>query len=398
MIALNATPRIGLALSGGGSRAIAFHLGSMKALHEYCLLDRISVLSTVSGGSVIGAMWAYSDDSFPQFEERVLQLLKRGLTRDIVFALFQPQQLILWVATLCIAHPINGLAAVMRTVCKPLAPPMRFLGFSASWLGQIQPPCCRWASRSTAFILALRLRCFGSLKLSDSRRKDIDIVINSCDLSSGTAFRFGTQSVGSWITGRMAPQNIDLATAVAASAAFPLLLPALDFRFLLHDGAGKERREQVLLTDGGVFDNLGISVFEPGREEWKSTIGFKLDYIICSSAGQGRPEERTFPYWFVPRLIGSTQIMFRKLQDAGLAALYSYKRAASIRGFALSYLAQSDTGIEVPEDNFISRSEVIRYPTNFSAMSDGDCNMLVLRGEQVMKHVLKTHVPELLNL
>jgi NTE family protein len=50
-----APPKIGLALSGGGSRAIAFHLGCLRALHRLGLLDRVAILSTVSGGSVIGA-------------------------------------------------------------------------------------------------------------------------------------------------------------------------------------------------------------------------------------------------------------------------------------------------------------------------------------------------------
>src|SRR5215470_7899364 len=46
--------RIGLALSGGGFRAAAFHLGVMRKLKEINLLDRIDVLSCVSGGSIAG--------------------------------------------------------------------------------------------------------------------------------------------------------------------------------------------------------------------------------------------------------------------------------------------------------------------------------------------------------
>ena len=44
---------IGLALSGGGSRAMAFHLGCLRALNDLDILDRIGVLSTISGGSVM---------------------------------------------------------------------------------------------------------------------------------------------------------------------------------------------------------------------------------------------------------------------------------------------------------------------------------------------------------
>lgn len=49
--------RIGLALSGGGSRAMAFHLGCLRALHNAGLIDRISTISAVSGGSVIASLY-----------------------------------------------------------------------------------------------------------------------------------------------------------------------------------------------------------------------------------------------------------------------------------------------------------------------------------------------------
>lgn len=76
---MTAQRKIGIALSGGGSRAIAFHLGCLRALHDLGLLNQASVLSTVSGGSVIGALYATSDGSFPEFEVRVRQLLRGGL-------------------------------------------------------------------------------------------------------------------------------------------------------------------------------------------------------------------------------------------------------------------------------------------------------------------------------
>ena len=50
-------PRLGLALSGGGFRAAFFHLGVLARMAELDLLREVQVLSTVSGGSVIGAMY-----------------------------------------------------------------------------------------------------------------------------------------------------------------------------------------------------------------------------------------------------------------------------------------------------------------------------------------------------
>ena len=59
---------IGLSLSGGGSRAIAFHLGCLRALHDRGILDQVRVISTVSGGSIIGAMYAYSNVPFEELK------------------------------------------------------------------------------------------------------------------------------------------------------------------------------------------------------------------------------------------------------------------------------------------------------------------------------------------
>lgn len=52
------TTRIGLALSGGGFRAAAFHLGVMRKLSDLKLLDKLDLVTCVSGGSIAGATLA----------------------------------------------------------------------------------------------------------------------------------------------------------------------------------------------------------------------------------------------------------------------------------------------------------------------------------------------------
>ena len=49
------TPRLALALSGGGFRASLFHLGVIRRIAEEGWLGRVDVLSMVSGGSLLGA-------------------------------------------------------------------------------------------------------------------------------------------------------------------------------------------------------------------------------------------------------------------------------------------------------------------------------------------------------
>ncbi len=49
--------KLGLALSGGGFRASFFHLGVLAQMAMQGLLRRVEVISTVSGGSIIGALY-----------------------------------------------------------------------------------------------------------------------------------------------------------------------------------------------------------------------------------------------------------------------------------------------------------------------------------------------------
>jgi predicted acylesterase/phospholipase RssA len=52
-----ALPKLGLALSGGGHRAAFFHIGVLARLAELGLLRPVQVISTVSGGSIVGALY-----------------------------------------------------------------------------------------------------------------------------------------------------------------------------------------------------------------------------------------------------------------------------------------------------------------------------------------------------
>src|SRR3954463_5171687 len=49
--------KLGLALSGGGFRASFYHIGVLARLADLGLLRHIDVISTVSGGSIVGALY-----------------------------------------------------------------------------------------------------------------------------------------------------------------------------------------------------------------------------------------------------------------------------------------------------------------------------------------------------
>ncbi len=71
-------PRIGLALSGGGFRASIFHLGVIRRLEELGIMQDVNVISTVSGGSIIGAYYVVEMER--RFRERRPEL--KGIEKD----------------------------------------------------------------------------------------------------------------------------------------------------------------------------------------------------------------------------------------------------------------------------------------------------------------------------
>ena len=95
---------------------------------------------------------------------------------------------------------------------------------------------------------------------------------------TGSAVRFGSRESGIWRIGKIV-EPVQIATAVAASAAYPLFLPSLDRDYEFEPRDGTTHRDRVVLTDGGVFDNLGTSCLEPGRSEQYSYNVFPVDYI-----------------------------------------------------------------------------------------------------------------------
>lgn len=374
---------VAIALSGGGSRAIAFHLGCLRALHDRGVLHRTRVISSVSGGSVISALWAYGDDDFDRFDERVQGLLRTGLQRRIarraLLSVRTPQQ----IATRAIAGTAAAAARVLTTV--------RGLTGRRS---PIAPPLSRWVSRTDAFADVLEQHVCGTRRIDAPRRAGLDIVINACELTTGSAFRFGSRESGCWRTGRVVDNNVPLATAVAASAAYPLALPALDRTWDFERRDGSIVREHIMLTDGGVYDNLGTSCLEPGRSPEHSFNQFDVDYIIACDAGRGLLDP-AITYGWLARIQRSFEASFRKLQDGARGRLHALTEAGDLSGFAMPYLGQQDRALPVAVADLVPRSAVAGHPTDFRAMSVETIALLSRRGEQLTNALLDAYLPEL---
>ena len=79
--------KIGLALSGGGYRAAAYHIGTLRALNRLGILDKVDVISSVSGGSITAAYYALHKDNFEEFEKSFTTKLKKGVLDSSILRL-----------------------------------------------------------------------------------------------------------------------------------------------------------------------------------------------------------------------------------------------------------------------------------------------------------------------
>jgi predicted acylesterase/phospholipase RssA len=243
--------RLGVALSGGGFRAAAFHLGVLKRLEELGVLNDLGALSVVSGGAIAGAMYA-------------IGCVRYGNGRAG-------------------SYPVERLIEALRPI---LQSNLRGRAISGTpW---------RALRTLTSFVFARVRR--GSLLVEEFDHtffhgltmKDVPpwLLINATNLSTGAPWRFCSTFAGDYVVGRASSHTVRVAEAVGASAAFPGLTDAYEYstswealsvsmkksRFWLAPTAeeqsqalrwrqrfGKVRgRARFLLVDGGVYDNEGV--------------------------------------------------------------------------------------------------------------------------------------------
>ena len=144
---------------------------------------------------------------------------------------------------------------------------------------------------SNRVIEAYRLHLFGTHTLQDLPDTP-RFVFNATNVQSGALWRFMKPYMRDYRVGEVKNPRVELAVAVAASSAFPPFLSPVRLRLdpadfsepsggedLLHE----DYRREVVLTDGGVYDNLGLET------AWK-----RYETILVSDAG-GKMEPEAKP-------------------------------------------------------------------------------------------------------
>jgi NTE family protein len=230
-----------LCLSGGGYRAMLFHVGVLWRLNDAGWLAKLDRISSVSGGSITAGVLAQ--------HWKGLQFGSDGVAGALV-----PE----------VVEPVRQMAR-------------QGVDVTAVLLGAGLP----FTSVADRVVKAYREHLFGKTTLQDLPTTP-RFVINATNLESGALMRFSRPYLADYRVGCITNPDLPLAVAVAASSAFPPFLSpcTVDLeheQWETEDGndlTGEGFRGQIRLTDGGVYDNLGLET------AWK-----RCRTVLVSDAG-----------------------------------------------------------------------------------------------------------------
>jgi NTE family protein len=342
-------PTPALCLSGGGYRAMLFHLGVLWRLYEADLLGGITRISSVSGGSItaglLGLKWGK------------LSFRSANLQTDFVPELVAPLRAF-----------AGGTIDVKSVV----------LGFLLPW--------------KTSFHVA---RAYDKKLFKGATLQDLPdvprFVINATNVQSGVLWRFMKPYMRDWRVGKVSRPTVRLAEAVAASSAFPPVLSPLELRLNSSDfepqsGTDLQRppfTTNVILCDGGVYDNLGLET------AWK-----RHQIVFVSDAGakyaaEGKPWSNWASQGYrVLNLIDSQVRALRTRQVVD--SLADGARSGAYWGIRTDI---RDYGLADALDCPIQRTlELAAIPTRLKGLNDETQERLINWGYAVCDAALRAHV------
>ncbi len=222
-------PGIGIALSGGGFRAMLFHAGALARMNELGLLSRAKRIASVSGGSIIAGHLALSWSAVGNADAQGTFANFKSIVVDKILD-FSRQKI-------DIVDALTGLLP-WTSASEQVAQSYDNFLFNKKTLQQIP----------------------------DSPR----FVFCATNLQTGVLWRFSKPYAGDYVIGRLDTPATPVSHAVAASSAFPpvlspfvLSVPPGSFKTWpqgpsLEPGEIDAFRSRVILTDGGVYDNHGV--------------------------------------------------------------------------------------------------------------------------------------------
>jgi NTE family protein len=417
MKAIESNQRLGLALSGGGYRASFYHIGVLARMAELGMLKHVESISTVSGGSIVGAAYylllkdllesktdhEITDSDYVELVQKLEKHFLNAVQKNLRMRTF--------------ANPLKNMRMCMPNYSRSDA-------IGELYENHIYRPLINVGNRRIRMSDLLiqpkgvtqPFHPWDTVNGNPRRRHKVPVLmINATSLNSGHNWYFTAMSMGEVPPRdftfrdidkrdryrRMGYDEIDeastgrkpyflLGNAVAASAGVPGIFPPMAISKLY-----KDRRVQ--LVDGGAYDNQGIaSLLDPDC--------VCSDFVVSDASGQIEATDK-------PRtdllsvLSTSSSILMRRVPEeivnnlvqtqAKHVAYFHLARGLSARKINW---APSDK-IEIEADSSTSQFDVSeevqralsKIRTDLDSFTDVEAGCLETSGYQMSK-------PELLKL
>jgi NTE family protein len=258
--------KIGLALSGGGFRAAAFHLGVLKKLAGLGILENIDNISAISGGSIIAAYYLLNKENFLKFGTEFSQILNKSIISRILFSFSFIIRILLYLLSLLLFYYITGNIGWTSGLL------FLELVITGMFFYKIFP------TTKLVRIIYDKLMYKGRPLISLPAHPAL--TINSTNLDTGTLFSFtrdnsfdSTYNIKFKKTIKFDTRMHNIAEAVACSTSVPYAFSPTHLKFIVDNELIEPK-----LVDGGIYDNQGIY-----RLTTKSSF-FRSDIVIVSDA------------------------------------------------------------------------------------------------------------------
>ncbi len=335
--------KVGLALSGGGFRASFYHLGVLARLAEMDVLRSVGTLSTVSGGSIVGAQYylevkhllenkadkTITREDYVEIVRRVKRNFLDGVQKNIrtrALADLRKNMAMVFTKNYSRSHRLGELyEEELYAKVKddhPMGQPRNMKKLLITPEGEAKdfhPKFSNWRRRA----------------------KVPALLLNATSLNTGHNWHFTARSMGEppgllgsevdnnsryrrlWYD--QAPtealKNYRLGHAVAASACVPGLFEPLALEGLYPD-------KVVRLVDGGVHDNQGV----------KGLLDEGCTFILCSDAS-GQMQDKDNPSDGLPAvLMRSNSVMMDRVREAEYQDFRSRVDSHAIQGLFFVHL------------------------------------------------------------
>ena len=350
---------IGMALSGGGIRAMLFHLGLFEWMAENGLFEQVKKVSTVSGASLcVGMIYSHNNLNWPtsnDFLSKTLPSIKQALKADL------------------------QTSAICRLITSP----------------------CYWNKKVNIIARTLE-HTWGIYGEMAQLSGDAIWYINCTSFETGKRFRFSRENMGDYIIGYVENPKFSIAEAMAASAGFPMfigpyVINTRKFTWTPSRHVDKRYSHHIYKTlhlwDGGIYDNLGLeSVYKPDNG---GELGDGLEFLIVSNASAPIGIQARTKWLFhrnIKRVLDisleqvaavRTRGVMEFIKTTGQGMYLKIGNSAAMITEKSSYPDElrprlTDCCLSEEQTNYI-----MKYPTTLKKPNDSDFQMLLRHGYEV---------------